>query len=201
MKVSALEIALGTERVRQQAAVKGAGFAQPVLCEQPVRPEEAPFLATNLRGSFLLTPRSRDGVARFAFTECPLGTEGVLVSNLYDALWKISVQQGWSNRCNTLSQAKARMEALGVQPRACIVGLPFLEEAGELTEEDADKLMMFKGYVAEVEGVRALVSGLSAGRAILMASPSQVGDYVRVGDYLGVLICQADRSVVLVGDV
>jgi len=199
MKVSALEIALGTERVRQQAAVKGVGFAQPVLCEQPVRPEEAPFLATNLRGSFLPTFRSGDGVIRFAFTECPLGAEDSLVSELYGVLWKNSVQQGWSNRCNTLSQAKARMEALGMQPKACIVGPSFLEEAGELTKEDADKLMMFKGYVAEVEGVKALASGLSAGKAILMASPSQVGDYVRVGDYLGILICQADRSLVLVG--
>jgi hypothetical protein len=197
MRVSALEIVLGTERVRQQTAVKTkAGFSRPVLCERAVDPTEGPFLATNMRGSFLTTSRSKDGAARFAFTECPVASEGKLISELYAVLWRTSVQQDWSNRCISMSQAKARMEALGVQPKVFIVGPSFLGD--ELTEEDAEKLMLLKGCIAEVEGLKVLAADLPPGQALL--ATSKVGSYVRSGDYLGVLVCQANRSLVLVGD-
>lgn len=202
MKISALERILETDRIRQQTAVKTmAGKARPVLYETEVGPDDLPLLSSNLRGSFLLTPRSRDGTARFAFTECPLGSEDQLLNELYEVLWRMSVQYEWANRCTSIGAAKARMESLGLRPKAFILGPSFLEEAaGNITEDDADKLMMMQGHIAEVEGVMALAANLLPGRAILATTPSQVGDYVRVGDYVGILIHQADRSLVLVGD-
>jgi hypothetical protein len=202
MKASTLERFLSTDRVRQQTAVKTrAGFARPVLCEQAMKEEEGPFLATNLRGSFLPSRRSLDGMVRFAFTECPVGAEGPLLTELHRVLWDVSVQQGWSNRCTDLQQARLLMGSSGVTPRAFIVGPSVLAEATgkNLSEEDVDKLMRYQGFVAEVDGVRILASDLPDGKAILAAIPSQVGLYVRSGDYLGVLICRANLSLVLVG--
>lgn len=171
------------------------GHSRPVLCEQEVGPDDGPFLATNLRGTFLPTSRSLDGVARFAFTECPVGEEDRLLSELYDVLWKASVQQDWSNRCISLGQARERMVSLGLEPRTFIVSLSFLKD---LSTEDADKLMQFQGYVTEVEGIRILASTLPPGRAILVATPIQAGLYVRSGDYVGLLVYHANRSLILV---
>jgi len=202
MRVSALERFLSIDRVRQQTAVKTkAGFARPVLCEQTMKEDDGPFLATNLRGSFLPSRRSLDGVVRFAFTECPVGSEGKLLTELYDVLWRTSVQQGWGNRCIDLGQARPLMETLGVTPGAFIVGPSILASATgkDLSEEDIDKLMRYQGFVAEVDGVKILASDLPEGKAILATVPSQTGLYVRSGDYLGVLICRANRSLVLVG--
>lgn len=202
MKVSALEIVLETDRVRQQTAVRThAGFARPVLCEQAVGVDEGPFLASNLRGSFLPTRRSSDGNARFAFAECPIGAEDRLVVELFDVLWRTSVQHDWPNRCRSLDEAKVRMEALGMVPRAYIAAPSLLDAASdkELSGDDADKLMMFQGHVAEVDGIKILASGLPDGRGILTSIPSKTGRYVRSGDFLGVLVCRADRSMVLVG--
>ncbi len=201
MRVSALEILLGTERIQQQTTEKAkVGFARPVLCEMEIG-NDGPFLATNLRNSFLPTRRSDNGTVRFAFTECPIGQEGSLLNELYEVLWKTSVQYDWPNRCTSISEARTRMVTLGMEPKAVILGLLDLEKTiGAITEDDADKLMLTQGHIAEVGGIKALAADLLPGRAILSSTPSQVGHYVRSGDHLGILICQADRSLILVGD-
>jgi hypothetical protein len=94
------------------------------------------------------------------------------------------------------------MESQGITPRSFIVGPSFLEEAAgkSLSEEDLNKLMRLQGHITEVEGVKVLASCLPPGKAILTTVPSQVGQYIRTGDYLGLLICRANRSLVLVGN-
>jgi hypothetical protein len=140
-------------------------------------------------------------MVRFAFTECPVEEEGHLLTELYDVLWRTSVQQGWGNRCIDLGQARDLMKALGGTPGAFIVGPSILASATgkDLSEEDIDKLMRYQGFVAEVDGVKILASDLPDGKTILASAPSQVGFYVRSGDYLGVLICRASHSLILVG--
>lgn len=81
MRVSALDRLFVTERIRRQAAQieHGGGFALPVLQERGVKRDDAPLVATNMRGSFVQVRSSRDGYARFAFTECEREDESMLI--------------------------------------------------------------------------------------------------------------------------
>jgi hypothetical protein len=203
MRVSALELLLETERIHRKAAVTtGVGFAVPALYEFPAEAVTAPFLVSNSRGSFVLGARSRDGYVRLAFFECPLEDEGPVLTELHRVLWRISVQHGWPNRCTSVAQAIARMKALALEPKAIVVSPSFLEDAcGEpVTLDDAGKLMMAQGYVAESDGVKVLAADLPPGSAILAATRAVVGVYVRVDDKLGLMVRKADQSLVLVGD-
>jgi len=203
MRVSALELVLTAERQRRQASNTGTGFARPVLREQTEDAVNAPFLVSNSRGSFVLGRRHpTESTVRFAFTERPITEETPLLVELFRALWATSVQQSWSNRCSSISQATARMVALGLEASALIVSTTFLEEAcgKALTDEDAERLMMMQGFVAEVEGVKVLASGLPTGTAILASPRASLGTYIRADDQVAILIRRADRSLVLVGE-
>lgn len=201
MRVSALELILTAERQRRHASKTGAGFARPVLREQHEDAAGAPFLVSNSRGSFVLGQRrSSDGTVRTAFVNCPLDKESLLLAELHRALWETSVQHNWPNRCSSIAKATARMAALGLEPGALIVSTPFLEEAcgKALSVEDAEKLMLVQGYVAEVEGVKVLASDLPDGKALLVTSRALMGVYVRSEDHLSILLRRVDRSLVLV---
>ena len=199
MRVSALELVLETERIRRQASVTGAGFAVPALYQYPAKPDEGPFLVTNARGSFLLG-RSKYDIIRLAFSECPLGGESRLFSELHRVLWGISVQRQWSNRCSSIAQAVAQMRESGLEPRAIVVSPSFLEDTcgTPLTLEEAEEMMLAQGHVAESDGVKVLAAGLPEGAAFV--ATASVGVYFRIDQHLGVLIRRADRSLVLVGD-
>jgi hypothetical protein len=202
MRVSAFELILETERIHRQAAVKaGVGFAVPALYQYPAQPTDAPFLATNARGTFLPV-RSKYGVVRLAFSECPLGSESRVLAELYRVLWGISVQSQWSNRCSSIAAAVAHMRGTGIEPWAIVVSPSFLEDAcgTPVTLEDAEEIMLVQGHVAESDGVKVLAAGLPVGQAIVTAAPPDVGNYFRVDQHLGVLIRRADRSLGLVGD-
>jgi len=94
------------------------------------------------------------------------------------------------------------MVALGLEASALIVSSTFLEEAcgKALSGEDAEKLMMMQGFVAEVEGVKVLASDLPAGTAILASPRVSLGTYIRADDNVAILIRRADRTLVLVGE-
>jgi hypothetical protein len=188
-----LDRILSTERLRQRTAeVTKDGFARPILCEHTVKPEDAPFLVTNMRGAFLSVRPSKDQVIRFAFTECPFEGEGALLRQLYDTLWETSVRNGWSNRCTTLSQAKVLMESWEMQPQRLVTTLD------GLSQEGVSEMMRCRDCLTEVDGLKVLPSDLLLGQSMLTASPVQVGLYVRTGEYLGILVRQANRSIVLV---
>jgi len=204
MRVSALELLLGTERVhRRTDETAKVGFAVPALYECPADPGDSPFLVSNSRGSFVLGARSKGGHVRLAFSECPTGGEDRLLAELYRVLWRVSGEYGWANRCDSVAQAVARMRAMSLEPKALVVAPSFLEDAcGEpVSLEDAGKLMLAQGYVAESEGVRVLAADLPSGTAILAATRTLVGVYVRVDDRLGLMVRKANQSLVLVGDV
>lgn len=103
-------------------------------------------------------------------------------------------QHGWSNRFSSIAAARAGME----EPRLLVVSDTLLQDiGGDLTPDDAKKLMMTRGYIVESDGLRVLAGGLSSG-AMVLGAPSKTGTYIRSGDWLSVLIRQADRSVMLV---
>lgn len=204
MRVSALDRLFVTERIRRQAAQieHGGGFALPVLQERGVKPDDAPLVATNMRGSFVQVRSSRDGYARFAFTECEREDESMLLVELHRALWQISEDRDWPNRCNSLAQARPRLEALGFEPRTLVVSLSLLEKACgvEVTAEEAEKLMFEQGHVAEIDGVQVYAADIPAGVALLASHPQLVGGYVRADTHLGILVTRADRALVLVNE-
>jgi len=201
MRTSALEILLKTDRIRRRAdQSRGAGFAVPVLMEYSDELCNAPFLSSNMRGTFLQTRLSRDGIVRFAPTFCPPGKEGPLMVELFRVLSEVSEREGWSNRCKDLTEAQDVMRSLGETPRALVVPPSTLEEAcGEaMPVEQAERLMMMQGYVSRTsDGLLILASDLPEGKSLL-ASDS-VGAYVRSYDHVAVLIRKADRSLVMVG--
>lgn len=190
MKVSVLQFVMDTERVRQRAASgAGTGFSRPVLCEHKARPQEAPFLATNSRSDLVLTRASSEGRVRFAFAECLVESEATLLNKLYEGIWSISSQHRWHNRCSSLEKAVDTMKLSGIRPKAAILGPEF-----------EDEMKALKNTSTDIGDLRVLVSDQLTGRAMLTSAPDQVGMYVRSGDYLALLFCQADKSVVLVGN-
>lgn len=178
------------------------GFSIPAMSERAATKDEGPFLVTNMRRTFLPTRRSSDGNVRFGFSECLPEQDGALLAELYQVLSELSHRQGWTNRCRGLSEAAERLRMLGADPFHLVVGPDQLAEACGKTVsiEDAEKMMLAQGFVAEVSGVKVLAGPLPPGAAMLTASPSQLGIYTRVDDRLGLLIKRVDRAVVLVGD-
>jgi len=76
------------------------------------------------------------------------------------------------------------------------------EICGEgFTIEAAEQAMTTQGFVAEVSGLKVLIAPLLKGAALLTASPPLVGVYTRVGDYLGLQLCNAHQNIVVVNDV
>lgn len=72
--------------VDQHRLRSGSETATPVLTELDVAEDVGPLLATNMRGEFVQTRRSRGGVARCAFFECPVAKEAEVLVALHAAL-------------------------------------------------------------------------------------------------------------------
>jgi hypothetical protein len=202
MKLSVLERVLFVERHRRQASAAG-GFSLPVMLQDQVSPEDEPLMVSNMRGDFLEGRRSKDGVSRFAFFPCPLEREDEVLRQLCHTLLRISTASNWGNRCRSVSEAMAFMVRQGLEPRTRVAPLSLLKEACGVAvgEDEAENLMLAQGHIAEVDGVRLVTTtALPQGAALLAAAPAIVGTYFRVDDCLGVMIRQANRSLVLVGD-
>ena len=132
-----------------------------------------------------------------------LGEEEAFFFELYKAVWALSAEYRWTNRCTSIAEAVARMSGFGLMPKVLVVSLTLLQEAcqREVTVEEAEKLMMVQGHITEVNGLRVLLATkLPPSAAVLATAPNLVGAYTRVDDYLSVLLYQADRALVLVGD-
>ena len=206
IRTSVLDLLFVPERHRRQAAKvqSGGGFALPVLQEQAVGHEEGPFVVSNMRQSFLLGRRSQEGNVRVGFSDCTVGEEGPYVTQLVLSLERLSVENGWSNRCTSLAEARPMMKALKMEPSALLVPHTLLAEAAgtNLSVEDAGKLMTTQGHIVQIDGVRILVwPGLPDHTAMLVAPPAMAGTYIRVDHYLGILATRADRAFVIVREV
>lgn len=199
MPLSALERLLVTERHRQRAAAEG-GFSVPVMLERQVQAGDEPIFVSNTKGVFVQTRRSKEGAARYGFFYCPLGQEKAVLVRLHQAIWDISTTLNWPNRARSVQEGLAKFEGFRVEVRALVIPFEVVKETcGEdFTPETAEQAMAYRGYLAEVGTMRVLVAPLPKGSAILTAAPALVGVYTRVGDYLGLQLCNVRQNIVVV---
>jgi hypothetical protein len=204
MKLSVLERLLVAERPRRRAS-----FSEPIVDERSAELFEQPWVVTNTKGDFVRThrtPRSdgASGFTRQGYVECPLEDEDSLLARFFESMALLCDTWGWENRCETLAEAEPLLVRLGFEPRNLVVPFSLLAEicGRELSEEEADRLTLAKGCVAEVDGVRVISarSALPDGTAILSTTPSLVGSYTRVADHLAITVHRADRAMILVGN-
>lgn len=168
-----------TERHRQRAAE--VGFSVPAFSEFGVSSDTQPFLATNMRGTWLRTRLSVGGQARFGFSECSLDQESILLKEFYRVLVEASENENWTNKASTVEEGIVVMRRLGYEPKFVV---------------SADK-----SGVTEVptNGLMQLYTELPEGAALITAHPQHTGYYTRVGEHLGVLAHRVDRAFVVVG--
>lgn len=183
------------ERYRQRAAPDG-GFSVPMMMERDAEAKHAPFLVTNTRGQFVLSPRSREGKARYAFFSCEIQDEPKLLPSLYATLLSHSRTPGWPNAAGTVSEAMGRLAA----PGSIILATSLVQSiCGDgFTAEQIATLMRVQGHVAIVNGVQVLAADLPVDSALVTAQPEDLGVYTRVGDYLGVQLFDVRRTIVVV---
>ena len=198
MKAPIFSKVLSVERYRQK--MQSVGLCLPTLCEQAVDLLDDPLVASNMRGSFVRTKRSLEGVARYAFSECPLDLEGALFSRFFTSLWGMSEENGWSNRYSSISGALRGFRDKGMPPCSLVISPHALKKicGAQLDLDEIDKVMALKGYVSEVGGLKVLVSDLPHNQAMLTAEPALVGNCTRVGNHLGVLVRRVDQTIALV---
>jgi len=198
---TALERVLVAERERRQADVSArAGFAVPGMLERVLDPDQEPLLVTNMRGGFVPTRVSRDGVGRCGFSECLPEEESRLLAALWGTLWGISVEQGWSNRCGSISSACRWMKSQGFEARSVVVSYELIEimNGQDSTRQEMDRLMAEQGYVTLLHGVQIVVADIPVEKSFVAAAPSFVGYYTRSDDRLGVMLTRVDRALCLV---
>ena len=163
---------------------------------------DEPLLVTNARRSFVRPVLSRDEMVRFGFSECPVEDEPHLMSEFFRILWSTSEQARWSNRCNSIAQAKQIIEGYGLLARTLVVPFATLHQVcgQDVSLDDARKLTVAQGCVAEVDGVRVLFSDLPQGQMILGTAPPLVGIYTRIDDHVGLVFRKINQSVVLINE-
>jgi len=203
MRLSVLERMLSVDRHRPKMVDVGV-FTSPVATKFASAPSEGPWVTSLSSGKFTLTRPNKDGDVGQAFFERAPDEEDSLLGELYRTLWALSVKHGWRNRCSSIEEAVPRMLAFGLQPKILAVPFETLRSivGTELTEEEADKITLAKGYVTQVSGVQVISArqGLPRNAAMLSALPTLVGHYTRIREHVGVTILQADRSLILVGE-
>ena len=199
MPYAALERMLVPERFRQRAAPRG-GFSTPTLCFMAVEEDSLPILATNARGKFLPTRINSEGCAPLGFSFCPIRQEGPILNDLYRTLERLSIENGWGIRCTSIPEAMDRLQALDIEPKSLVVSESQMAALLGTTVdlETARRAMGFQGYVSVVAGMQLLLSDLDTNQALVVGPPAMTGVYMRSGDYLGVQLHRANRSLVLV---
>jgi hypothetical protein len=170
------------------------------LFEQEADLLDDPLVVSNMRSSFVQTRRSQEGTVRYAFSECPLESEGLLFARFFSDLWDLSLKNGWSNRFSSIGGAVRSFKRQGLPVVSLVISPMALKKicGSTLDLDEIDKIMALKGYVSEVEGLKVLVSDLSSNRSVLVTEPVLAGNCTRVGNHLGVLVRRADQTIALV---
>jgi hypothetical protein len=169
-----------TERHRPRSG--GVGFSLPVFGEQTVKENIEPLLVTNMRNEFVQTQKSRDGYARYGFSECPLEKEEELFLKFFEALIREGHKNGWGNVTLTLSLALERMSQNGIYPSCLVMGN---------NNEEVNSTAFAKERVF-------IADSLPKPTALLVAQAPFAGTYNRIGDHVGVLAQHADKAFVVV---
>jgi len=190
--------------VKLEASFRSGVSSRPLLHEVPVEEECEPLLATNSMGLFVSTRRSVSrGVARFGFFELPLSEEPSLFPSFYMSLHEYSAVNNWKNRFSNLSDAFKFLGSNSLEPSYLL--LPPSRIASilgkEYNEEEVNGLLLHQGYITTLDGARIVPADLHDEGAILTSTPSMVGMYTRVRDYMGVLILRASTSIAIIDEV
>lgn len=201
MKIPVLDKVLTAERQRRRMGAHGL-FVPPVARTYPAVEEEGPWITSLSTGRFTMTGPNKDGEIGQALHERLPEEEGAWLGELFRSLWAISTRLNWTNRCTSLEEAVKRMVSLGFEPKSLVVPFSTISSVvgSDLTEDEADRVTMGKGCVAEVDEVRVFSArdSIPAGSGILLAASPLVGFYTRVHDHVGATVIRADRAVVLV---
>jgi hypothetical protein len=185
MAFSILSHLLLVERHRQRIARSPtvAGFATPALGEIQLGDQEEPALiASNMRGEFRLTRKSRENVARYGFTPCSVDEEPALVTELARWLWNVGPGQGWNIRCTSVPEAVESFRRQGLEARTIVVSSQLAR--GVLGQEALPP----EGFAGIVDRKQVLVTSLPESVAIVALAPVTAGYCSRVGDNVGMLV-------------
>ncbi len=166
--------------------------------EMPATVDQAPLLATNMRGEFLLAGISKTrGVANYSFCKCLIQDETLLLNSLYRTLTNYS--NSWNTRCVSLSEAIQRMAARGSPASKVVLPLNYLSLVGlGQTAIEAETLMKRQGFVDTVYGIPVLSINLPGKGGFVLPPTSLAGVYTRVDDCVGLLVNSAD-NISLIG--
>jgi hypothetical protein len=195
MGYTALERLFEVERLRKRAA-PGGGFSIPVMHERAVASTVAPLLVTNTRGKLVPSRPFPSGEARCGIFPCPHDSEPALLRQLLDSIQEISAARGWVNRCTSIQAACVQMEQSRKHVRSIIIAKADLSSIG-VDLESAEKLMALQGYVTLHGSTQTLMADLPSGRGLVVSADA--GLYVRIDEFLGLMLFNADRSVITVG--
>ncbi len=195
--MSVLSRMLTTQRYRPRAA--NVGHATPVLHEVPLTEEVLPLLVTNARQLFVPTHLSRDGNARAGFSEVPVDDEPRLVYALALALLARYRHEGCP-MAQGLAEANRWMRASKVLPSTVIASVSSVARRAGLPVEEVRRLQAKQGFVVQQEQTQMLALDLPDRMLLLCASAPELGQQVRVGDHVAVMLYRADRSVLLAVD-
>lgn len=192
---------LRPERFRQRIASSASGtlaghnLTVPALSE--LKTSYEPFLVTNMRRTFVPTRCSKEGIARYGFSEIPLDEEDSVIVELFSSLLSIGSQKQWGNRSSSIGEALSTMRGRGLEPKFLIASRQDIG-ASDAEEKKFERLALLQGHIAELDNLQVLLSDLPKGSAMVTVSPALLGIYTRVGDYLGVLIQKADQFIQVV---
>jgi hypothetical protein len=173
------------ERARQRIkrSATAAGFATPALGEIDINATDTdPLLATNMRGTFLLTRKTPNGIARYGFSPCFIEEEGVLATELAIRLWDGSETCGWDIRCKSVPEAVESFGQASLEPRTLVVSAALAR--GILGQEAP----VPEGLAGTVNRMQVLVTSLPETVALVALAPVSAGLCVRMGDSIGIIM-------------
>ncbi len=190
-----LEQVLVVDRQRQRVSERRGGASVPALGRQRTSPEHNPFLVTNARGQFVLTRPASDGYVNYGFSLSPNEDMDELLQALYRAILQQSSSTGWQTRCTSVAEGITRLRQSGSEPRSVVLPKSLLRE---VCGEEVPSVE--SGYVTTLEqSIRVFVAGLPDGAGIVMAAPPILGMCTRIGDYVGIVLPRANRTMMVIG--
>lgn len=184
------------ERVLQQNRIKPKTHnlvesSTPIAVRVPSSSEQGPWITSTSKGSVVHT-HLKEGTVMQAFFKCPILEEDLYLSKLFEEL-SLKVP------CvGSVARAVEVMKGRGMTPQHLI--MPFKDFELDMTPKEAENLMLSKGYVAEVDGLKILSAreAIPSGSALLFANRSETGVYTRSEDFLALTFYRADRSVLVI---
>lgn len=155
----------------------------------------SPCVSSTGRGTFLISSQSATGTCRFGFSDVLLTEEGIFVQELASKLKAFGEQQQWDNTAPSIEEAVAKLAQRGLKARYAIFPRTVFSEE-DSSKWEVEKIATMGKYVKL--GVDILVTDTTYGIPFVVVGPKDLGVYIRIGDYVGTLIKNADRNVVLV---